>query len=270
MKSVFISYSHTPSYLKIKTLSLVDKLLEAGIRITIDHYDLFFGNGLNKFMSEISNEKKYNFILIICTKHYYEKSTNKLTGVGIEMNEISKLLESPDQERVVPILFEEGSAIDEILPILLKDFYCVDLRNEPNFDGNETKKLIDHLKGIKPLKPETKEIVSLMHYATGEYPGLPLDIAVHLKHDLILQIFAECWRLYNLMNYHNIWLNEDQDNTKVLKKIYDEICLYYRYFPERDISISVLLLLWEIYDNYPNPEQALKVDIPEHTDPQFR
>ncbi|MEA4936360.1 MAG: toll/interleukin-1 receptor domain-containing protein [Paludibacter sp.] len=258
MKSIFVSYSHTPPELKQKTLSLVQMLIERGLEVIIDHYDLSLGNDLNKFMSEISDDKKYSHILVICTKEYLAKSTNPKSGVGIEMNEFSKQLNDPNQEKIVPILFESGQAIDDILPEKLKNVYGVDLREEPDFNGVETEKLINHIKGIKYLKSKPKTINTLVDYAIGEYPGLPKDISGQLKQDVILRIFKDCLDIYNLMLDTKTWFNFS-DHSDALEKVFEEICNSYKYVPEIDIVISTLLLLWEIYDNKPDSYNACRV-----------
>jgi len=67
MSTVFISYSHTPLKLKKKALKLAEKLIEAGIPTTIDHYNLKIGNDIDRFIEDVSNPEKYTHVLCLCT-----------------------------------------------------------------------------------------------------------------------------------------------------------------------------------------------------------
>ena len=70
--NVFISYSWEDDEHKEWVKGLADRLLSDGINATIDKYDLSAADRLPHFMEEsISNA---DFVLIICTPKYKEKS----------------------------------------------------------------------------------------------------------------------------------------------------------------------------------------------------
>lgn len=73
--TVFISYSWDDEFHKGWVRELADKLIENGIDVYLDQYDLEFGDRLPEFMErKITNS---DFVLIVCTENYKMKSDNR-------------------------------------------------------------------------------------------------------------------------------------------------------------------------------------------------
>lgn len=130
---VFISYSWEEGN-KSWVKSLADRLIEDGIDVDIDQYDLTLGDRLPEFMEqEITNA---DYVLIICTPSYKEKADNRKSGVGYEGHIISgELLENHNEKKFIPIIKEGKPAV--CFPVFLTGKYGIDLSdkeiNEQNY-----------------------------------------------------------------------------------------------------------------------------------------
>ena len=260
MSTVFISYSHTPLKLKIKALRLAEKLIEAGIPTTIDHYNLKIGNDIDRFIEDVSNPEKFTHVLCLCTKDYYNKSKNIETGVGKEIYQIEKLIrDNPYQEKVIPILFEDSNDINEILPdIFPRNVYWVDLKNEDAFESINLNILVEHINGIRPIYPIFDEFQTLVYYALAEYPGLPKFLTGFIKQEVDRVIYNMCLHAYNLMLSTKAWINIDKEEN-ILDKLYQDMSYFYNYMPDISLVVNTFLLIWEMHDNIPNPKASLTV-----------
>lgn len=260
MNAVFISYSHTPLKLKNKALKLAEKLIEAGIPTTMDHYNLKIGNDIDRFIEDVSNSEKYTHVLCLCTRDYYDKSKKLQTGVGKEIIQIEKLIrDNPYQEKVIPILFEEHTVSNDVLPeIFPKNIYWVDLRDENSLESKSLNTLIEHINGIRPIYPSFDEFQTLVYYALAEYPGLPKFLTGFIKQEVDRVIYNICLNAYNLMLTKRTWINFSREEN-ILKKLYQEMSYFYNYMPDISLVVKTFLLIWEMHDNVPNPKASLPI-----------
>lgn len=118
---VFISYSWEDEEHKDWVRCFTDKLITNGIDATLDQYDLTLGDRLPQFMEQ--SIKFADYVLIICTPAYKEKSDSRKGGVGYEGDIISDELlknsfeifvKTPDYDRhmeqIQILLSEIGTA----------------------------------------------------------------------------------------------------------------------------------------------------------------
>lgn len=146
---VFISYSWDNNEHTSWVKKLADKLLEKGVIVILDQYDLKPGDRLPKFMEE--EIVKADYVLIICTKKYKEKADNRTNGVGYEGNIISGELYSKNNEKkFIPIVRQDE--YNKVMPIFLIGKLAHHLTGELDIENIEFKKLLFTLfnKEVKP------------------------------------------------------------------------------------------------------------------------
>src|SRR4051812_13830639 len=81
-KRVFISYSHGSEAHKDWVADLGAFLLENGIEVALDQWDVDLGDDLAEFMEKSIRET--DRVLMICTDNYILKANETVGGVGYE------------------------------------------------------------------------------------------------------------------------------------------------------------------------------------------
>ncbi|OFY43676.1 MAG: hypothetical protein A2X18_09535 [Bacteroidetes bacterium GWF2_40_14] len=279
MNKIFISYSHEPLKFKKLTHRFADKLIELGLPIVIDKYDLRYGHNVDQFMKDIANVDLYNYILVICTTEYKARADLHVGSVGKEAIELRKLIkDNPFQEKVIPVIIEESKNPKSLLPDFFPEntFYS-DLSKEFNFDKIETQKLVEHIRGVRPLKPKLSELETLVSYALSEYPGLPKELIGKTKQNTDDLIYNYCRDSYVKMLELGIWLNLSKE-IESIEKIYTDLQYFSDYIPDIDLVIRIYLLLWELKDKDMSHspisalsiiESAIAFSDKKKSDPQF-
>src|SRR5436305_781177 len=80
--TVFISYSHdTPAHKKWVG-ELASRLVEKGVEVVLDQWDLGLGDDVPKFMEKSVGEA--DRVLMICSETYVRKADDGKGGVGYE------------------------------------------------------------------------------------------------------------------------------------------------------------------------------------------
>lgn len=126
-KRVFISYSWEEDEHQQWIKDLATDLREHGIESRLDRWHLEGGDRLPLFMETELRENDY--VLIICTPKYKEKSDNRVGGVGYEGDIItSELFNKGNHKKYIPIL-RKGMWI-ESSPTSLMSKYYFDLSDE--------------------------------------------------------------------------------------------------------------------------------------------
>jgi hypothetical protein len=145
---VFISYSWDSEPHKQWVQQLATRLREDGIDALLDHFEVAPGDHLPTFMEKIPT---CDFVLIICTPSYKEKSEKREGGVGHESYIISsELFAKQNHRQYIPIL--RLGDHESSIPIMLSGKAYIDLRNDPMND-REYSMLLGHLRGELPIKP---------------------------------------------------------------------------------------------------------------------
>jgi TIR domain len=147
--TAFISYSWESEAHKEWVKRLGTRLRSDGIDLTLDEWRLAPGDQLPHFM-EIAIRQS-DFVLIVCTPAYKDKSDRRTTGVGYEGHIITaELMTDKNDRKFVPIL-RQGEWRDAAPSWLLGKLY-VDLRGEPYVESNY-QQLLNALRGILPEAP---------------------------------------------------------------------------------------------------------------------
>lgn len=159
-KQVFITYSWDTEDHKNWVRKLADFLIQNGIIVYLDQYDINPGQSFTYFMeSSITNSDK---VIVILTPNYKDKSLERKGGVGYEQQIISgEIMSGMDRKKFIPLIkdgkYEEG--IDCALPPHFKGISIMDFRTSENEKNNleellrviyEEPKLVKPPLGIKP------------------------------------------------------------------------------------------------------------------------
>jgi len=130
MPRVFLSYSHEEPEHDEWVVSLAKLLRGNGVDAYLDKWDLTSGQDTTYFME--SQIRDSDFVVLICTPLYAEKSIIPRGGVGYEKNIISaEMLQASDlRPKFLPIL-RKGD-FDNALPTYLGSKYAIDFRKTAN------------------------------------------------------------------------------------------------------------------------------------------
>lgn len=138
----FISYSWDSNSHKTWVRNLAAKLQDHGVATTLDQWDVRPGSDFIHYMERSIRESE--FVLLICTPPFREKSDDRRGGVGYEGSIITAELFSRthNETKFVPIL-RTGDEITA-LPSYLRSRACIDFRNAASL--NESfEELLRHL-----------------------------------------------------------------------------------------------------------------------------
>jgi TIR domain len=124
---VFISYSHdTPAHKKW-VAELAAKLIEKGVDIILDQWDLEPGDDVPKFMEQ--SVKRAHKVLMICTETYVRKADDGKGGVGYEsMIVTGELVQNLGTSKFIPVIRQEQSRCTK--PVSVSTRFHVNLSEE--------------------------------------------------------------------------------------------------------------------------------------------
>lgn len=153
MSKAFISYSWDSDEHKEWVRTLAIRLRSDGVETVLDQWHLIPGDQLPAFMEKAIRESDY--VLIVCTPHYKEKSERRLGGVGYEGDIITgQVLTTRNERKFIPIL-RNGKWIDAA-PTWLVGKYHVDLRKEPYYESHYLD-LITTMLGTREQSPPVRK-----------------------------------------------------------------------------------------------------------------
>lgn len=142
--NVFISYSHdTPAH-KRWVADIASKLLNNGVNVLLDQWELSLGDDLIKFMEHsLTNADR---VLMICSEPYVKKADEGKGGVGYEaMIVTGELVRDLGTSKFIPIIRQESK--DIILPKSMSTRYYVNLSEGQDF-GKQFDQLLRELHQI--------------------------------------------------------------------------------------------------------------------------
>jgi hypothetical protein len=146
---VFISYAWESEELKKWVLELAKHLRSNGINVTLDQWYLGLGDNRFRFMEQ--SVTRSEFVLVICTPTYAEKSEERSGGVGYESNIItSRIAEKVGKQKFIPVL-RLGDWSGSV-PAWLKFAVGCDLRGEP-YSPEQIRTLLKTLHGKNASVP---------------------------------------------------------------------------------------------------------------------
>ena len=163
---VFISYSHDNEEHRDWVYRLACRLVESGVEVVLDQWDIQLGSNILKFMEKgLTNSDR---VLVVCTDSYNKKSNEGLGGVGYEKNILTaELFSGQDTNKFIPCI--RGVTTLAKTPVCLGGRAYVDFTHESGFEAN-LKQLLHELFGV-PLKP--KPALGKSPFAIAEEDALP-------------------------------------------------------------------------------------------------
>ena len=148
---VFISYSWTNQEHSSSVLALADQLIQNGVEVIIDQYDLRPGHDANAFMESMVTDPAISRVLVICDKAYAEKADARRGGVGTESQIISsEVYQKAKQEKFIPVIFELDGNGKAYLPVFLRGRFYIDM-SSPALAGANYDQLLRLIHG-RPAK----------------------------------------------------------------------------------------------------------------------
>jgi hypothetical protein len=147
---VFISYSWASPQQQDLVKEWAERLLEDGIDVVMDIFDLKEGQDKFAFMEKMVSDPEVTHVLMMCDKSYAHKSDSRKDGVGTETQIISKeVYDNADQSKFIPIACELDDNGNWCLPIFLKSRIGIDFSTPSAVNAN-WEKLVRVLYG-KPI-----------------------------------------------------------------------------------------------------------------------
>ena len=131
---VFISYSWHPEENKIRVQRLAERLMQDGVNVILDIWDLKHGHDKYVFMEQMVKDPDIKKVLVICNEDYALKADARKGGVGTESTIMSGDIYSlAEQTKLIPILMEwkNGKAC---LPTFLKSRMYIDMSSNETYE----------------------------------------------------------------------------------------------------------------------------------------
>lgn len=165
-----ISYSWDSEDHKRWVRTLASRLRGSGIEVTLDQWHTAPGDELPKFMETAVREN--DFVIIVCTPRYKDRSDNRIGGVGYEGNIITaEIMTSQNERKFIPIL-RVGSWKTAAPSWLLGKSY-IDFSSNPYEERNYSE-LVMTLTGNRPQAPPVGMA------STFRLPSTPIQPSVGL------------------------------------------------------------------------------------------
>jgi FtsZ-binding cell division protein ZapB len=138
LPSAFISYSWDSDVHKRWTKEFATRLRRDGVDVKLDQWEMVPGDQLPAFMEKAIRENDY--VLIICTPKYKDKSDSRRGGVGYEGDIMTgEVFTTGNHRKFIPVLRERDWPA--ALPTWLTGKYGVDLHGDP-FSEEQYKDLL--------------------------------------------------------------------------------------------------------------------------------
>ena len=196
---VFISYAWSNKEYEDMVLSFAQRLMQDGIDVVFDKWDLSEGNDTYAYMEKCVNDKTITNVLILLDPVYAEKANNHVGGVGTETQIISaKVYKQVEQSKFIPILMLRDKDGNVCKPTYLEGRLHFDLTNEEEYEFTY-KRLIKTLYGEEVYKkPElgskpswVEEQTTINPKLLHSYDGLSANIPDVLKKDKYIALLND-------------------------------------------------------------------------------
>ena len=131
---VFISYSWHPEKNKIWVQRLAERLMQDGVNVKLDVWDLKHGHDKYVFMEQMVKDPDIKKVLVICNEDYARKADDRTGGVGTESTIMSSDIYSlAEQTKFIPILVEKKNG-EPCLPTFLKSRMYIDMSSNDIYE----------------------------------------------------------------------------------------------------------------------------------------
>lgn len=149
MTTAFISYSWDSDEHKVWVRDLAVRLRTSGIEVTLDQWHLVPGDELPQFME--AAVRSCDFVLVVCTPRYKDRSDKRTGGVGYEGDIMTaEVMSLRNQRKFIPIL-RSGTWTAAAASWLVGKYY-VNLSSNP-YSEAQFEDLLTTLHGTRPQAP---------------------------------------------------------------------------------------------------------------------
>ena len=146
----FLSYAWESDAHKAWARDFATRLREDGVEVTLDQWELHPGDALPEFMERAVRANDY--VLIVCTPYYAQRSNERRGGVGYEGDIMTaEVLTTGNRRKFIPI-YRAGDRWEDASPTWLLGAYRIDLRSDP-YPEDQYADLIITLHGLRPAPP---------------------------------------------------------------------------------------------------------------------
>ena len=184
---VFISYSWTNQTHQERVKYWADRLIEDGVEVIIDIYDLKEGDDKYAFMEKMVNDPEVTHVLVVCDSLYAEKANARKAGVGTESQIISeKIYNKANQSKFIPILCDFDDDGEPILPTFIKSRIWIDFSSPEAVNKNWEQLLRILYNKPQHIKPEKGKAPT---FITNDVP-IPTNKA-YAKFNLLKQAIIQ-------------------------------------------------------------------------------
>jgi len=129
---VFLSYSHDNREHKQWVASFASELVDKGVEVLFDQWDISLGDDIPKFMERAV--AKADRVLMVCTEPYVRKADDGIGGAGYEaMIVTGELVKDLGTNKFIPVVRQSGS--EKSVPRCVSTRFYIDLSE--NADHSE-------------------------------------------------------------------------------------------------------------------------------------
>jgi hypothetical protein len=150
----FLSYSWSSPQHETWVVNLANRLVEDGVDIKLDKWDLKPGHDSYKFMESMVTDPNVTKVLMICDKVYTDKADTRTGGVGAESQIISpELYGKGSQDKFAALITETNDEGDGYVPVFYKGRIHFDFSSTERFEESYEQLLrwlVDRPQYIKP------------------------------------------------------------------------------------------------------------------------
>jgi hypothetical protein len=133
----FISYSWTSPAHEQWVIDLATQLVEKGINVVLDKWDLREGQDAVKFMEAMVVDAEVTKVIVVSDKHYAEKADSRKGGVGTESQIMSpEIYKQTEQTKFVAVLSELDPNGAPYLPTFLSSRIYIDMSSDDRYATN--------------------------------------------------------------------------------------------------------------------------------------
>jgi len=227
-KKVFISYSWSSQEWVI---DLATELIENGIEVVLDYWDLREGDDKYEFMEKEVNDKSIDKVLIICDQQYKEKANNRAGGVGTEAQILTpELYDNNSPRKYIPILKELDDNQQPCVPTFLKTRLYVDFSN-PQEHAESFERLVNVIYNQTITeKPKLGPVPNkILDHEANDYRLRRISTRInssvespHMLANLFQNEFIpEMFKLLKLCDISEEWQSTDENYQMVMEKLKD-------------------------------------------------
>lgn len=128
---LFVSYSWTSEAHQQWVIDLATALMNDGVEVILDKWDLRAGHDAHKFMEQMVTDPEIRKVVMVCNQQYAERADERDGGVGTETQIISsKIYGETKQDKFVAVLSEKDADGNPIVPTYYKPRIYIDLSSD--------------------------------------------------------------------------------------------------------------------------------------------